>query len=47
MAVGGLAGGVRAAVAGEGIWKSAGIFGVGALGVVFTVAWIVTSTRER
>ncbi|WP_405716800.1 MULTISPECIES: hypothetical protein [unclassified Streptomyces] len=47
MAVGGLAGGVRAAVAGEGIWKAAGIFGVGVLAVAFTVAWIVTYTRER
>ncbi|OKJ99814.1 hypothetical protein AMK26_27940 [Streptomyces sp. CB03234] len=47
MAVGGLAGGVRAAVDGEGVWKALGIFGVGVLGVVLAVSWIVTYARER
>ncbi|MEU7197015.1 hypothetical protein AB0B04_26390 [Streptomyces xinghaiensis] len=47
MAVGGLAGGVRAAVDGEGIWTALGIFGVGALGVALAVSWIVTYARER
>ncbi|MEV7236972.1 hypothetical protein AB0N06_24320 [Streptomyces sp. NPDC051020] len=47
MALGGLAGGVRSAVDGKGIWTSFGIFGVGVLGVFLTIAWIVTYTRER
>ncbi|WP_405680792.1 hypothetical protein [Streptomyces sp. NBC_01238] len=47
MAVGGLAGGVRSAVDGKGIWTAFGIFGVGVLGVVLTLAWIVTYTREH
>ncbi|MFI6057335.1 hypothetical protein [Streptomyces sp. NPDC051286] len=47
MAVGGLAGGVRSVVNGKGIWTAFGIFGVGVLGVVLTLAWIVTYTRER
>ncbi|MFJ2588809.1 hypothetical protein [Streptomyces sp. NPDC087538] len=47
MAVGGLAGGVRAAVAGKGIWTVVGVFGVGVAGVVLAVAWIVTYARER
>ncbi|MFD5190654.1 hypothetical protein ACFWMU_21325 [Streptomyces sp. NPDC058357] len=47
MAVGGLAGGVRSLVDGKGIWTAFGIFGVGVLGVVLTIAWIVTYARER
>lgn len=47
IAVGGLAGGVRSAMDGKGIWTAAGIFGVGVAGVVLAVAWIVTYARER
>ncbi|MEU9321765.1 hypothetical protein [Streptomyces sp. NPDC048295] len=47
MAVGGLAGGVRSAMDGKGIWTAVGIFGVGVAGVVLAVAWIVTYARER
>lgn len=47
MAVGGLAGGVRSIVDGKGIWTAFGIFGVGVLGVVLTIAWILTYARER
>jgi len=47
MAVGGLTGGVRAAVDGKGIWTALGIFGVGVLGVALAVSWIVTYARER
>ncbi|MFF8917043.1 hypothetical protein ACF08M_27930 [Streptomyces sp. NPDC015032] len=47
MAVGGLAGGVRSAVDGKGIWTALGVFGVGVLGVVIVIAWIVTYTREH
>ncbi|MEF9906727.1 hypothetical protein [Streptomyces sp. P9-A2] len=41
MAVGGLAGGVRSAVGGEGIWKTLGVFGVGVLGVLIVVSYFV------
>ncbi|WP_175438978.1 hypothetical protein [Streptomyces vilmorinianum] len=49
LAVGGLAGGVRSAVDGKGIWTALGIFifGVGVVGVTLAVAWIVTYARER
>ena len=47
MAVGGLAGGVRAALDGEEIWTTLGIFGVGTIGVVLASAWIVTYARQR
>lgn len=47
MAVGGLAGGVRSMADGKGIWTAFGIFGVGVLGVVLTIAWILTYARER
>ncbi|NJQ02443.1 hypothetical protein [Streptomyces zingiberis] len=47
MAVGGLAGGVRSAMDGNGIWTALGILGVGVLGVVLTVAWIMTYAREH
>ncbi|MFD4758073.1 hypothetical protein ACFWOJ_03990 [Streptomyces sp. NPDC058439] len=40
-------GGARSAVDGKGIWTAFGIFGVGVLGVVLTIAWIVTYTREH
>lgn len=47
MAVGGLVGGVRSAMEGEGIWKALGILGVGVLGVALCIAWIVTYAEER
>ncbi|MDT0490669.1 hypothetical protein RM717_09140 [Streptomyces griseus] len=47
MSVGGLGGGVRAAMDGEGIWRALGISGVGLLGLALTVAWVVTYARER
>lgn len=39
MAVGGLAGGVRSAVDGRGIWTALGILGVGILGVLIVVSY--------
>lgn len=47
MAVGGLAGAVRSVADGESIWKSLGLLGIGVLGVVLAVAWIMTYTRKR
>ncbi|MFE2289781.1 hypothetical protein [Streptomyces sp. NPDC059452] len=47
MSVVGLAGGVRAAMDGEGIWRALGISSVGFLGLALTVAWVVTYARER
>ncbi|MGJ3561088.1 hypothetical protein ACR6C2_33530 [Streptomyces sp. INA 01156] len=41
MAVGGLAGGARSAVDGEGIWKALGAFGIGVLGVLIVVNYFV------
>ncbi|MBM7443234.1 hypothetical protein [Streptomyces sp. HB132] len=46
MSVGGLAGGVRAALDGKGIGTTLGIFGIGILGLIFAVAWVVTYARE-
>ncbi len=44
MAVGGLAGGVRCAVVGKGIWTTLGILGVGILGVLIVVSYFVNRT---
>ena len=41
MAVGGLAGGVRYAVDGRGIWTALGILCVGILGVLIVVSYFV------
>ncbi|MEU7425054.1 hypothetical protein [Streptomyces sp. NPDC040750] len=41
MSVGGLAGGVRPAVDGKGIWTILGIFGLGILGVLIVVGYFV------
>lgn len=47
MSVGGLAGGVRAALDGKEIGTILGIFGIGILGLALAIAWVVTYARER
>lgn len=47
LGVGMAVGGVRSMADGKGIWTAFGIFGVGVLGVVLTIAWILTYARER
>ncbi|MFJ5974629.1 hypothetical protein [Streptomyces sp. NPDC093060] len=41
MAIGGLAGGVRGAMDGKGIWTILGTFGAGILGVLIVVSYFV------
>ncbi|MFC0844782.1 hypothetical protein ACFH04_13840 [Streptomyces noboritoensis] len=41
MAVGGLAGGVRSALDGKGLWTALSILGAGILGVVVVVSYFV------
>lgn len=43
----GLAGGVRAMLDGKGLGMTLGIFGIGILGLILTVEWVVTYARER
>ncbi|MFF2731572.1 hypothetical protein ACFVS9_27160 [Streptomyces sp. NPDC058008] len=40
-AVGGIAGSVRSALEGGGLLQVTGLFGLGALGVLLTIAWIL------
>ncbi|MYW44870.1 hypothetical protein GT346_16445, partial [Streptomyces sp. SID161] len=46
MSVGGLAGGVRSAMDGKGIWTDLGIFGVGILGLVIVVSYFVDQAER-
>ncbi|MBQ0827532.1 hypothetical protein [Streptomyces tagetis] len=47
MAVGGLAGGLRGAVDGEGVWAVLGLFALGLLGVLLVVRYFVRLDGRR
>lgn len=47
MAVGGLAGGVRSALDGKGIWTIFGTFGLGIFGVLVVVSYFVNYEDRR
>lgn len=45
--VGGIAGSVRGAAEGIGIIKVLGLLGIGILGILLTVAYIINYSKER
>lgn len=47
MAVGGLIGGVDGLLDGEMSGATLGTFGIGVLGLILTISWVVTYARER
>ncbi|MFC9033689.1 hypothetical protein [Streptomyces arboris] len=47
MAVGGLIGGVGGLLDGEMSGATLGTFGIGVLGLILTISWVVTYARER
>ncbi|MEU2676078.1 hypothetical protein ABZ638_04215 [Streptomyces sp. NPDC007107] len=47
MAVGGIAGAVRGAMEGARLLETAGLLGLGLLGVLLTVAWVLNYSTKR